>query len=234
MAEAEAVEETAKAVQEVAKAAGQYQPSVHQLGEFIGKIVAPATEAMGLLADHIKGRRLELALGQHARVQEIIQQRGIKNVQPMPLSIAYPLLEAATVEEDAELSEMFSNLIATYVDGDNSSYLPKQFTETLKQMTPYEAAILKRMGAAPSSALGEGSMMYAAPLPASYARAPSPDNNGEDIGDPNRNLGLALASLQQLGCIEGSMTWGGYTSFRQVRVTDYGAAFLEACAPRAI
>ncbi|AHG47905.1 hypothetical protein RLEG12_18750 [Rhizobium leguminosarum bv. trifolii CB782] len=227
--EAKAAEESAKAIQEVAKTVAAFQPSIHEVGVFFGRLVAPAEQVLGLLADYIKGRRLELAVRQECYIRELMVERGVANIKPMPLSTAVPLIDAATLEEDDELARMFANLIVSHVDGASVGYVPKQFTDTLRQMSPIEAAVLRAMGAAPDGAKNESGMMHTAHLPRGYLEAPSPQD--KDIPQPDKLLSIALASLQQSGCIEGAMTWGGYKLLSQARITDYGLAFLAAAAP---
>ncbi|MGO7149017.1 Abi-alpha family protein [Rhizobium ruizarguesonis] len=227
--ETKAFEESAKAVQEVAKAAVAYQSSIDDIGAFFGRLMAPVEQGLGLLADYIKGRRLELAVRQGAYIRELMDERGVSTIKRMPLSTAVPLIDAATLEEDDALARMFANLIVSHVDGTSDGYVPKQFTETLKQMSPLEAAVLKAMGRAPAGAKNESGMMHTANLPNSYLGAPT--STDKDIPGPDKLLSIALASLQQSGCIEGAMSWGGYKLLSQARVTEYGSAFLDAVAP---
>jgi hypothetical protein len=227
--ETKAIEESAKAIQEVAKAAVAYQSSIQAVGAFFGCLMAPVEQASGLLADYIKGRRLELAVRQEAYIRALMAERGVSDIKRMPLSTAVPLIDAATLEEDEDLARMFANLIVSHVDGTSDGYVPKQFTDTLKQMSPLEAAVLKAMGSAPEGAKNESGMMHTANLPNSYLDAPTPKD--KDIPGPDKLLSIALASLQQSGCIEGAMAWGGYKLLSQARVTEYGRAFLDAVAP---
>jgi hypothetical protein len=228
--EAKAAAEAGKAVQEIAKTADSYEDLVKQFGEFLGRIIGPpAIQASGLIADSIHDRRAILGVKRQARFEEILKERKIRTVRQLPLATAYPLLEYSTLEEDDTLGEMFSNLLVSYVDGDQTVYVPKLFIETLKNLSPVEATLLQKMNSAPENALSESKMMYTAMLPASYMSAPRSDD--KDPQEPDSTTMLALSSLQQLGCIEGGMTWGGYTVLVQARVTDYGVAFMAACAP---
>ncbi|MBB3460609.1 Abi-alpha family protein [Rhizobium sp. BK377] len=227
--EAKAIQESAKAVQEVAKTAATYQPSIHELGSFFGRLMTTVEQGSGLIADYIKGRRFELAVKQEARIKALMEERGIKTIRPMPLSTAVPLIDAATLEDNEDIAEMFANLIVSHIHKESDTYVPKQFTETLKQLSPFQAAVLKAMGDAPEKSRNASGMMYTAPLPNHYWDAPKPYDR--DVPGPDRNLLVALASLQQVGCIEGSATMGGYRMLTQALVTEFGRAFLDAVAP---
>ncbi|MBX5063343.1 Abi-alpha family protein [Rhizobium lentis] len=219
----------AKAAEEIAKTAAVYQPTIHDAVAFLQRLIAPVEQGAGLLADYIKGRRLELAIKQEARIRELMRERGVSSIKPMALSTAVPLIEAATLEEDDDMARMFANLIVSHISDSGDGYVPKQFTDTLRQMSPLEAAILKAMGSAPDRAVNESGMMYTASLPHSYLDAPGPKD--KDVPEPNRSISLALASLRQSGCIEGALAWGGFTLLSQARVTEYGRAFLDAVSP---
>ncbi len=227
--EARAAQEGAKAIQEVAKAAVAYQPTVDQVGSFFAKLMSPVEQGASLFADYIKGRRLELAITQEARIKALMKERGITTIRYMPLSTAVPLIDAATLEEDDALAQMFANLIVSHIDGNADAYIPKQFTETLRQMSPFEAVVLKAIGNAPHRAMNESGMIYTAPLPNEYWDAELPDDFEKPAAE--RKLVLALSSLQRAGCIDGGVTWGGYRTVDHVRLTEFGRAFLDAVSP---
>ncbi|WP_043620282.1 Abi-alpha family protein [Ensifer sp. ZNC0028] len=228
--EAEALKEASKAVQEVAKTASDYKDLVGDAGGFFGKIFGPAATEAGLwVRDYLHGRRIELAIRQRDRVEQLLNERGITSIRPLPLAEGIPLIDAATLEEDPVLSEMFANLIISFVDADRADYLPRTFIDVLKRMSPFEAIILKKMIDAPASALTESGMMYATRLPDVFLAAPAPQDT--NVPDPPSSVVLALASLETLGCIDGAALWDGGTTYRQVRVTDYGRALMTACLP---
>lgn len=224
-------DEESKAIQEVAKTATEYKDSVNSFGEFVGKIVGhPLVQAGGIVGDALGMVRIEMALRFKERVDRIMKERGLESPQRnIPLSVAYPLLEAATLEEDNELSEMFAQLLVNAVDSSYSNYVPKSFVETIKNMSPLEAKILKAMFDAPPEAVNESGMMYTRLLPNGYLKMPEPTD--QEMEEVPETIGLALAALRRAGCIEGAMAWGGYTLLRNARVTEYGAALMKACHP---
>lgn len=224
-------DEESKAIQEVAKTAVVYKDSVISFGQFVGRIVGhPLVQAGGIVGDALGMVRIEMALRFKERVDRIMKERGLEGPQRnIPLSVAYPLLEAATLEEDDELSEMFAQLLVNSVDNSYSSYVPKSFVETIKNMSPLEAKILKAMFDAPPEVVNENGMMYTRLLPDGYLEMPKYDD--EDREEVPETIGLALAALRRAGCIEGAMAWGGYTLLRNARITEYGVALMKACHP---
>jgi Abortive infection alpha len=225
--ESKAVQETAKAVQEVAKASVELREIVEQVGVFIGQIIGPpARELSGLVTDQIAFRRRLNVVSMQQRFEEVLAARGVDRFQSLPLSIGYPLIEAASVEDDPVISDMFANLLASFVDGDRGRYISKQFIEALRNITPYEAALLKAIAMAPEKSKLNGAL-YTYNLPESYMDAPTPRDEFHE--EPSLDLQMALSSLQRSGCIEGLLTMGGGTVFRSVRLTAFGAALSDAC-----
>lgn len=220
--------EEAKAVQELAKTASNYQKSIDKLGRFIAGVIGPVmNETSGLLADAIRYRRMTNAINYQVRIEALIEQRGVTSIRPLPLATAYPLLDAASLEEDATLAEMFANLFVSYVDADREGYLPKLFTETISKLSPYEVRILTAIHKAPASALDESEAMYTLQLPDGYMPAPVPGDQMHD--EPKGDLQIALRNLERLGCIDGTWVWS-FISMRQVKINEYGRAFLSACS----
>jgi hypothetical protein len=224
-------DEESKAIQEVAKTAARYEPAVRALGEFVGKVIGyPLTQAGGLLGDGIGIIRSEILLKYQERVQRIMKERKLDGPRrTIPLSVVYPLLEAASLEQDDDLSEMFAQLLVNAIDDRFSDFIPKSFVETIRAMSPLEALVLKRMTSAPESSINDVGMMYTAGLPDNYLDAPTADND-KDTGEPPAAIALALSSLRAAGCVEGAMAWGGFTLLRSARVTEYGRALIRACS----
>lgn len=83
------------------------------------------------------------------RVATIPEERRIAP----PISIAGPTIEAAKFTTDEpELSRMFANLLATAMDSETAMQAHPSFVEIIKQLTPDEAKIIKRMGEQPYAA----------------------------------------------------------------------------------
>ncbi|WP_192259326.1 Abi-alpha family protein [Mesorhizobium caraganae] len=223
-----------EAVQEVAKTVGKLQPGLEAAGKFIAKVVGhPLTQAGGLIGDAFGIARLELFLKYEKRVKRIMAERGTdKFARPLPLSVAYPLLEAASLEEDDDLSEMLAHLLVNATDADSADYIPRSFVETLRNMAPFEALILKRMVEAPPESLTSSGHMYTAGLPDSLEAAPELTRRAEDITRPSAKVSLALASLETAGCVDIMTTMNGGNLPGMARVKEYGHELIRVCSAK--
>ena len=110
-----------KAVQEVAKAAREYRPEVREFGAFVGRVIGrPAEQFGGLVGDVIAGVRLELGLRFKGRVDQLMREQGLDGpTRAAPLAVAFPLLEAATLEDDEDIQELFAQLLVNAVNADS-------------------------------------------------------------------------------------------------------------------
>ncbi|TGR83611.1 DUF4393 domain-containing protein [Mesorhizobium sp. M2D.F.Ca.ET.223.01.1.1] len=217
-----------EAIEQVAKTVGEFRPEIQQMGKFIAKVIGhPLEQTGGLIGDVFGIARMELFLKYEKRVRRIMAERKLdNNTRPLPLSMAYPLLAAASLEEDDELSEMLAQLLVNAMDTDFEGYVPKSFVETLRNMSPFEALILKRMVEAPPESVTGGGFMDTTGLPDKYH--PRPGN--EEIGKPPRHVSLALGSLETAGCVHVMASLDGHSLPGQANVTEYGRELIRACS----
>lgn len=224
--------EEAKAVQEVAKAAKELRPELQALGRFLAKALGRPTEQIGgLVGDLFAMARMEVAVRFSQRAERMLAERGLSQpTRQVALSVIFPLLSAASLEEDETLSDMFAALLVNAVDASCDIDITKSFVETVRLMSPFEARLLHQMAHAPAQSLNDSGFMLTAGLPGAYWAAPASDGKNPEDEVP-RKTSLALASLTAFGCVQCASTWGGGTIQRQAKVTEYGAALIAACDP---
>lgn len=108
---------------------------------FLERLLGPATEELGqTLADSIRVRRLKKSLAHLKRVQEICAEADF---QPRRLSLkaVLPILEAASLEDDERLSEMWAALLANAAKPVEPVEHPA-FVEVLRQLSSADALAL--------------------------------------------------------------------------------------------
>lgn len=138
------VEESAKAVTETAKLGTTLVEATEKVGGFIAKVLdEPITEAVGMFGDKLKFMRWKNKLKIVDNVNVTLEERGIKNIRPIPPKIAIPLLEQATLEEEEELQDLWCNLIANSLDPNYKLEIRYAFIEVIKNITPLDAKVLK-------------------------------------------------------------------------------------------
>ena len=136
-------DEQAKALQEALK-------TLQGVGKFLRETFGTMPEdVVGLLGgDWLRVRRAENLARIVSKAKERLEARGAHPERPR-LSILLPLLAAAADEEDDELQDVWASLLAAAADPERAKSFRVDFIDTVKQMDPLDAAVLKKMVLAP-------------------------------------------------------------------------------------
>jgi hypothetical protein len=117
---------------------------VHDTGAFLHRVFGQLVEdAVGVVADRVRFYRLEQYLRLTDRVQALLKDRP--HLRPVPPKIALDLIEAATIEQSDELSELWAWLLANAMDASQPS-VHVAFVPILREMMPREAHLLQALG----------------------------------------------------------------------------------------
>lgn len=215
--------------------------AVRALGRFIAPYVsAPMQEGSGIVTDTLAYYRWERAQRFQLRAEKFAQEHGLRApTRRLPLSVAVPLLQAATLEEDDDLQDMFARLLVNGGDATQATQPRASFVDILKNLSPLDASIMRALYSAPPEQLGKAYISQA--LPDVLVPFPSRDRMMMFTG-PNRNRdGMpepavmeALWNLRREGCV--SLDWidtqaDSATEARLVSLTPLGIALMRACSP---
>ena len=108
--------------------------------EFLEKLLGPAAEEAGLiLGDKIKFYRLRNMLNVLEKSKRLLEEEGL-SPKAVSLKTLFPLLEYASLEEDAGLQDKWAALLANAAN--STSELNPSFPEVLKQLSSAEARLL--------------------------------------------------------------------------------------------
>lgn len=218
--------ESAKAMQEVAKATGKAIDALDDLGGFVAKFLgAPLMQASGIVADKLKYMRWERQIRLIDRVNAIMKERALNApTRPVPMSVAIPLFQAASMEESDELQDNWARLLVNAADVNSGVLVSRAFVSILSDFGPMEARVLNALFHAPMDKYRDGEIATGG-LPDSYIMP----KQGEAPPPPPEPVSLALWNLIRLGCASSGTNWDGGTSVNYVRITDLGAALFRAC-----
>ena len=221
------MEEESEALQEVAKATGKGIDAVREAGGFIARYVAgPLEEGVGILHDRLKYVRWERQVRLMQRADQFLREAGLAAPsRGVPLKIAIPLLQAATIEDDDSLQDLFAALLVNAANAGSGVEVHRSFIEILSQITPIEARILNVIYSLPfDKARHAGITTDALPNSARIL-----DKNEEAKQQPSDEIALALGNLVRVGCVKIPGTWGGGETFSSVNPTLLGREFVRAC-----
>jgi hypothetical protein len=158
MGDEELTVEGVKAIQEVAKATGITVEAAQTFGQYLGEIFGTVPhDAVGLLGgDRLKIRRIKNFERIYEKSQESLSARGISPDVQLRISerIGIPLLEAASMESDESLQDIWARLIGNALDPNIDISIRQEFIEALRKFEPIDALVLEAtiaLGQSPNS-----------------------------------------------------------------------------------
>ena len=101
-------------------------------------------DLLGLLVgDRVKAKRIERIEMLWRQTRERLGDRGVADPEPPSLKYAIPILEAAADEENEELEDLWSRLLAAGMDPSRRDPMRQSFIQAVKQMDPMDALVVK-------------------------------------------------------------------------------------------
>ena len=226
----ETIKQSAEAAKEMSIAAQKGIDLTNKFGSFIGKFVAaPLEEASGHITDKIKYLRWENRLALMVKAEKRLQELNINTFRQIPLKIALPLIENASLEDDDSLQQLWANLLVNYSNGDSGIDLSFAYIDLLKNISPLEVKILKEIYLIKDTDSIHKSIKTKN-LPTSAEYVTGLEKLTEEVFEIQPNIQLALDNLHRLDLISLSMTWGGGRSYTSLNQTYLGSRFVNACS----
>lgn len=211
------------------------------LGHFLAPMIQePAEMAAGIAYDFLRHFRWELQQKYILRVEEIAKKRGLKSpTRRVPLNLALPSLQAASMEEDDLLREMWARLLVNAMDADRNVEMRRAFIDILESLTSLDAQILGKISSACGDDAQKGvtSKKIAAQLvsegilQADEVTDAAADADSTKTKRRNDAFAISLLNLQRLGCIRDEAYLGSDDGGVTIpNITPLGAALIAACA----
>jgi hypothetical protein len=221
------MEEEAKAVQEVAKTTGKAIEVAREAAGFIAKFISgPLEQSVGIFEDKLKYMRWERQVRLMQRAEQFLALSGqCAPTRAVPMKIAIPLFQGASLEEDDFLQDRWAALLVNAGSASFTGEVRRSYIAILEQLTPLDACILEVVYSFPFEQ-SQHNGITTAELP---NRARIPDEKEQELPLPSEEVVLSLSNLVRLGCLRPQMTWGGGESFARVNPTVAGRSFVEAC-----
>lgn len=217
--------EQEKMIQEIAKTAGKGIDLISQIGECVS---GPAKEAIGIIQDNIAYKRWlnQMKIAEKVKMKQNEFQLVYKN-KPIELKLAVPLYEAATLEEDDYLQELWANLLINSSYEESGIKLNRAYIDTLEKLSSYDAKVLMKiykLGREDMVDGGEKIATYKLPEKVFFEK---PDNSNK-IDDVE--LLLSLANLHKLNCVVPIKTMGMDDVYEYINKSVFGTHFSKSCA----
>ena len=113
--------EASKAATQIAKTTEKALDAAREAGGFISRFVAgPLEQGMGIFEDRLRYMRWERQLRLMRRSEEVLRDLGLSApTRAVPLKIAIPLLQSASMEDEDELQDRWVNLLVNAADAES-------------------------------------------------------------------------------------------------------------------
>jgi len=202
---------------------------------FLAKILGPSVDEIGEIGrDYIKGRRAKNAERTLTDADKLLAAAG-REPQAVPLDVAVPLLEAASLQEEPSMAEKWAALLANAADPAQRVAVQPGFAEVLRQLTPTDAQVLA--AAAEIETNPESRSPYYTPIALLLPQfAPLTEQQLYVVTSNLARLGLCFNVGRQP--IEASEVLAPNPRYNTMgpgvdffRVTPFGFAFLAAVTP---
>lgn len=225
--------EESKAVEEVAKTTGKAIDASVKFGGFISKYARGSLEqGMGIFEDKLKYARWENQVRLMQKSDEYLKSMGLSEPnKPIKLKFAVPLLQAASLEDDIYLQDLWAKLLVNSVIKESKVELHRNYIDILERLSPLEAQILEKIYSIPFEEMQHKGVVTQN-LPETVEISDNDTNDTNEYILENEDVVLALVNLSRLGCIALQHTVGGGEFFKVVNPTILGKYFIEACTLR--
>jgi abortive infection alpha-like protein len=164
--------------------------AIELVSDFAQKLLGPAAEEAGeLFRDEVRDLRQRRWLKRLARAKELAEASG-RDVKSVPLRTLLPLRDAASLEDEPELAEMWSALLANASTNSEGGAARPAFVEMLRQLSPEDAAELSRRW-----------VRHGLPLPTSWKVGNLWEGGDGEVGLEVENRRAILTNLERLGIV---------------------------------
>lgn len=194
------------------------EKSLELAKDFLGKLVGPTVEEMGLLiGDNIKIWRLRNQIRNFDKVKKKAKQRGIE-LKQINLKVLMPYLNGVSLEEDELLQDKWANLLTNYLDSEKNLTITV-YPSILSQLSSNEVKLLDYLSKKHKINVG---------IIHSGDRTKDIDFQFAEISNLER-LGLIRESIHISKYGEGDSDYEEQSS-DEFYLTNFGDDFVKACA----
>ena len=158
-----------------------------------------------LIGDRVKAKRIERMAALWQRTRERLRDRGT-DPEPPSLKYAIPILEAAADEENEELQDLWSRLLAAAMDPNRRDAMRQSFIATVKRMDPIDVLVFKAV-------CDNG--------PAQFIPS-APDALASKFKCSRDDVTVSIEHLAELSCVSPSAP-----SFDQPRMKPFGTLLMN-------
>jgi hypothetical protein len=230
MNDPEVLKEAANAVQEVAKTSSKVVDAAQTFGSFVARFIGgPLEQGSGIVEDNLKYRRWENQLKLRVKAEKHLKSIGLSvPTRLMPLKIGIPFFQAASLEEDDSLQDLWAALLVNGANAESGIEIKRAYIQVLESISPLDARILLAIYTSPTFEHAAYDGFWTRGLPDEAIPAPTLSTEGRQ-DQISEEIKLSLISLNQLDCVRTEEAFYGGQLFFKVHRTAFGQFFFDAC-----
>jgi hypothetical protein len=227
------------------------KPGAEVVRDFVGRVLGPTGDVVGkAVAGSVEEwaeRRKRLGIDTLESAARMLDDAN-RTASPVPGRVLFPLLHAASLEEDDDLRRMWATLLANAADSSRQDDLPPSFVSILRELSPVEAVLLHALHL--EEVQGSRRVDYGSELPTARFNPEKikisigTDEGAEESGKffrdlqlPFRNFRVVADNLMRLGLVEqhySGPAYGGldFSSrvYSELTLTPLGHHLVQQCA----
>src|ERR1700685_263300 len=124
---------------------GAVEGAMQPFSDLLQALLGPSAEEAGLLLrDYVTAFRVEKRIQLLDRLRKVLGRAGIKPSR-VPMNLLGPIFEAATLEENSELQQIWANMLANAANPESLDAVAPSFPGILKEMRPADVKFLEAL-----------------------------------------------------------------------------------------
>lgn len=188
---------------------------------FFAKVLGE--DAAGIFRDAMFYFRARNAISLQEKLDKILENRQIRNPKAIPLRLAIPFLETATLEDDPTIQERWARLLANALDPSIHIDMERYYASVLKDLSPVDCLVVEKI--ASMAQVGQGEEITI-------------DGLADSLGLPLMTTDISVCNLGRQNLIERKPKTGAPVGSVSTWVykncvfflTGFGKGFVRACS----
>lgn len=204
----------------------EWKDEIKNVGNWLGRLLGPFVDLSGIASDHLRFYRVKKQLELKEKMQAELEKRGYSEIPgAIDVSFGVPLIEAASLEDNEDLQQLWANLLANAVDPKVENKPKKSFIDILKQMDTFDAKLLKDIYA--ETIRTGNKYVFTTFYPERLESSNEEKSEGFDE-KPNNEVCLSIENLIRLSLITTAGTWEGSHYHQRVQLSRTGLNFMKS------
>jgi Abortive infection alpha len=133
----------AEAVGKVASATEKALDVAQRAGAFFARVTGH--DAVGIVNDAAYTYRAQRAIELQDQLDRIVEQRQIQGLKPLPIRLAIPFFQEATLVDDVDLQQRWAQLLANAMDPTFTGDIERCYIDILSGLSSYDASLLEKI-----------------------------------------------------------------------------------------